>query len=428
VSLFARMIRPPDDVVPNPNDPASVPPATVGPPAAVPGDPHGVLVEGPASPGSTPPRILPSAWSGWPADWWPPAWNGHAQQLTDTAWACVDLNASVLSSMPPYLLGAAASTDTGWIANPNPDIYTSWEEFSKQLFWDYQLGEAFVIATAYYATGFPARFHVVPPWTVEAEITGAGTRRYRIGQVDVTADMLHIRYQSTVSDARGHGPLEAGAGRLLSAQVLQRYAQGFAAAGGVPTSILQHPEELTKDQAAALQAQWVQARVSRLGEPAVLTGGVTYQPVQVNPKDMALVELSQLTDSRIAVLLGVPPFLMGLPSGGDSMTYSNVTSLFDYHWRAGLRPKAQAVMAALSQWLLPRGTSVELNRDAYVQPEPLQRAQTAEILNRIRDPQGTPALSVDEIRAIERFSVAGATGLTPPPPVPYAPPQEVPQP
>ena len=70
---------------------------------------------------------------------------------------------------------------------------------------------------------------------------------------------------------------------------------------------------------------------------------------------MALVELSQLTQSRIAVLLGVPPFLVGLPSGGDSMTYSNVTALFDYHWRAGLRPKAQAVMSALSEWLLPRG-------------------------------------------------------------------------
>ena len=34
-------------------------------------------------------------------------------------------------------------------------------------------------------------------------------------------------------------------------------------------------------------------------------------------------------------------------------------------------------MAALSEWVLPRGTTVEVNRDAYVQPEPLERAQTA---------------------------------------------------
>jgi HK97 family phage portal protein len=410
VGLFERMIRPPDDVVPNANDPADVPPATVGPPAATPGDPHGVVIEGEAGQWQ-PPRIIPSAWSGWPADWWPPAWDGRAADLTDTAWACLDLNSSVLATMPPYLVGAADGTVASWLTNPNPDAYTSWEEFAKQLFWDYQLGEAFVMATAHYATGFPARFHVVPPWAVNVEIA-AGVRTYRIGGLDVTDDMLHIRYQSSVDQAHGHGPLEAGRARVIADRVLSRYAQQFAAAGGVPTSILTHPEELTAQQAAELQAQWVTARSSTLGEPAVLSGGVTYQAIQINPKDMALIELSQLTESRIAVLLGVPPFLMGLPSGGDSMTYSNVTSLFDYHWRAGLRPKAQAVMAALSEWLLPRGTVVEINRDAYVQPEPESRARTAQILNNIVGPEG-PALSVAEIRAAERFTAAGAVGMTP---------------
>lgn len=102
-------------------------------------------------------------------------------------------------------------------------------------------------------------------------------------------------------------------------------------------------------------------------------------------------------------MLGVPPFLVGLPSGGDSMTYSNVSSLFDYHWRAGLRPKAQSVMAALSEWALPRGTIVEVNRDAYIRPEPLVRAQTAQILNGIRDESGNPVLTVQEIRDAERI-------------------------
>jgi phage portal protein BeeE len=37
----------------------------------------------------------------------------------------------------------------------------------------------------------------------------------------------------------------------------------------------------------------------------------------MNPKDMALLELLTWNDSRIAVMLGVPPFLVGLPSGGD---------------------------------------------------------------------------------------------------------------
>jgi hypothetical protein len=33
-------------------------------------------------------------------------------------------------------------------------------------------------------------------------------------------------------------------------------------------------------------------------------------------------------------------------------------------------------MLALSGWLVPRGTGIEVNRDEYVKPGPLERAQT----------------------------------------------------
>jgi hypothetical protein len=92
-----------------------------------------------------------------------------------------------------------------------------------------------------------------------------------------------------------------------------------------------------------------------------------------------------------------------LATEGDRLTYKNINGLYDAHWRAGLRPMAQSVMAALSYWALPRGTTVEVNRDAYVQPDPLERAQTAQILNAIVDKQGNPVLTVEEIRTAERL-------------------------
>ena len=155
LGLRTRSIRP-EDVTPNPNDPASVPPATVGENVDVPGDPHGLVLEGEAGLDIPPPRIFASPWSGWP-DWLTPMWNGSRSPLADTAWMCIDLNSSVLSTMPPYLVNAAPTLSADWLRNPDPDLYTSWEEFAKQLFWDYHLGEAFVLATARYATGFPAR-------------------------------------------------------------------------------------------------------------------------------------------------------------------------------------------------------------------------------------------------------------------------------
>ena len=129
-----------------------------------------------------------------------------------------------------------------------------------------------MLATARYSTGWPARFHVVPPWTVDVDIAD-GLRRYSIGAGDVTdGDLLHIRYQSSVDDAHGHGPLEAGGARMTAAEVLTRYATNLAAGGGIPPSVLEHPDELAADQSADLKAQWVPARLSSIGEPAVLVG------------------------------------------------------------------------------------------------------------------------------------------------------------
>jgi HK97 family phage portal protein len=234
-----------------------------------------------------------------------------------------------------------------------------------------------------------------------------GARRYMIGSVEIPPrEMLHIRYQSTVDDAHGHGPLEAGGQFVAAAGVLARYATGLADAGGIPSSIITYPEGMDPGQAQELKDQWVAARRSSLGEPAVLSGGITWTPTQLNPKDMALLDLQQHNESRVAIMLGVPPFLVGLPSGGDSMTYSNVNAIFDFHWRAGLRPKADHVMSALSEWLLPRGTLIELNKDTYVQPEPLQRAQVYQILNSIQDADGNPVLSVQQIQQIERLTNA----------------------
>ena len=393
---------------PNDNDPASVPPATVGPPDYTPGDPNGVEIidEGPPPPRMGPPRSSP--WSGWPTEWQTPGW-GQLETLVDTAWSCLDLNASIIATMPPYATqGEGISAPPGWLPNPDPDLYTSWDEFAKQLWWDYQLGEAFVICTARYADGYPARFHVLEPWLVEVEMGSDGQRQYRIGSIDPGDDLLHIRYKSTAASAHGQGPLDAGASRMVAAGLLQRYASRVIASGGVPYYVIKHPRELTGTQITDLQTQWYESRMNALGMPAILSGGIEIEQLQLSPADMTLLELSQYNESRIAVLLGVPPFLVGLPSGGDSMTYSNVAALFDYHWRAGLRPKVSPVVHALSQWALPRGTDIEVNRDEYVRPGPLERAQVWDILTRIG------ALDATDVQHLERFAISGQSSPTKP--------------
>jgi HK97 family phage portal protein len=414
VRLDTRSLRPDDSTAPaadtdlsngTPGDPPTVgldvysePTAT--PPAIVLGD----SFDTPAPPWP-PSRIHPSPWDGWPSGWEMPLWGGRVDELTDVAWTALDLNAAVFASMPPYLVGASPTLPTEWMANPDPDQYTSWATFAHGLMWDFQTGEAFVICTARYANGWPARFHLAPPWTVSVDYGRDGLRDYSIGGLPIDrADMLHIRYKSTVGNARGMGPIDASGARLVASRVLLRYLTNFVQGGAVPSSVLEVEDDLTAKQATDLHDQWLIARMSKMGLPAILSGGATWKATQTDPLSSALAELAAYTDAKLAVALGVPPFLLGLPSGGDSMTYSNVSSIFDYHWRGGLRPKAQRLMLALSQWLVPRGTTLEVNRDEYVRPGPLERAQTWEIYLR------NGVVTVDEVREAERFGFASTTG------------------
>ena len=393
----------------------AVPNATVSVPDSVgpsfnPGDPNGVeVVDDGVLPEGRMAAFVPSPWDGLPSGW-APQFSGRLsaklEDLVDTAWAALDLNSSVLSSMPIYrtrnsqVLPAAT-----WMTNPDPDIYTGWPEFAKQLFWDYQLGEAFVLAMSRDATGWPYSFRVIPAWMVNVEFVG-GRREYRIGDLDVTDDMLHVRYRSTTDSARGVGPLDsssAGA-RLVAAGVLARYSSDIADGGFIPKFTLDTDQPLTPEQAEDVKEQWWQSRLQDRGtpwKPAVLGYGVKANPLQLSPQDMALMDLAKFTEARISNLLGVPGFLLGLP-GGDNMTYSNATSLFDFHDRRYLKTAATQVMTALSGWALPRGQAVELNRDEYSRPPLSERAEAYTKLAALG------ALSTEEIRTMERLVDAGA--------------------
>jgi HK97 family phage portal protein len=354
--------------------------------------------------------VLPSPWAGWPAEWAVPKWDfgSRFNELVDIAWNCLDLNASVISSFPVYRTrsGRVIEPDS-WMVNPDPEVYTSWHEFAKQLFWDYQLGEAFVMPMAFYTDGWPMRFRVIPPAVMHVEMRDA-RRVYRLGGpagTDVSGDILHIRYKSTTAAPHGVGPLESAGGRMLTAGVLAKYVREVASTGGIQHQTLETDQELSDDDAQDILNQWVTTRAQNLGYPPVLDNNVKLvDHKSVSPKDLAMLEITQFTEGRIANLLGVPPPLVGLPTG-DTFTYSNVSSWFDHHDRAGIRPKTTPVMSALSNWALPRGQAAELNRDEYSRPAFNERAEAWVKL------VDAGVVSADEVRAAERL-----TGPAPEPP------------
>jgi HK97 family phage portal protein len=389
-----------DGVVPNAN-PSPADPPTVGTPDYTPGDPDGVELQGDPVEARSFPALSPSPWSGWPAEWSTPAWdwNSRFNSLVDIAWTCVDRSATVLSAMPVYRTRDGRVMDPApWMQNPDPTIYSSWHEFAKQLFRDYLMGEAFVLPVASMG-GLPETFRVIPPWMIHVEMRGA-TRRYWLGGaagVDVTDDILHIRYDSTTDTPRGKGPLEMAGGRRITAGLIETYTRRVVGNGGIPVYTIETPDPLSEDEAQDLLNQWVASRQNNFGAPPVLDNGATLETHQgMTPKQMAMIEIAEFTEARIAVMLGVPPFIAGL-SGAQSMTYSNVSQVFDQHDRMSLRPMAAHVMGALSGWALPAGQRAELNRDEYSRPAFNERvAAYVQLLDK-------GVMSVEEVRAAERL-------------------------
>ena len=238
--------RSPDGITPNANPETSVSPTWN------PGDPDGLDISELTAPMEhrSLPAILPVPWDGWPAGWNTPNWDWGSRfnELIDVAWMCLDINSRVLSSMPVYRTrNGIVMPQTTWMTNPDPSIYSSWNEFAKQLFWDYQNGEAFVLPMTYTAAGWPDTFRVLPPWMVDVEMDNARRRYWLRGtRTNVTDEILHIRYKSTTDNPHGVGPLESAGGRMLTAGILAKYVREVVATGGVTLQTLESDQELER--------------------------------------------------------------------------------------------------------------------------------------------------------------------------------------
>lgn len=411
---------PRSDVTPNANEAiGSVGPnvPTAGDPSAQSGAEGGYGATHVLYPAWAPP-LQAQAWAGWPAEWAVPSTatgtiGGLPQVGTDIVWTCIDRNATAVADMPPYMTRGPDLVRVPippYIENPQPEVYSHWGEFVRQIWWSYQAaGEVFIMATSRYSdTDYPRTFLMVAPFLITPEIID-GQRRYFIGSEDVTRDVLHIRYASWPGDARGHGPLEAAGARLLAVRSLMRYGSDLAVNGGIPWAVLKHKYKLGATQANEMRAQWVQAAHDRAGAPAVLDLDTDLQVLQVSPKDMALSEMQQFAEARIAVLLGVPPYMVGLPSGGDSMTYNTQEGVYVDHWRRTLKPGSGYLMAALSHWLTPGPVSIRLNAASYIRPGDTDRAAYYDTMVRLG------VLTAADVARMEELPPPAAAAATQPP-------------
>jgi HK97 family phage portal protein len=400
-------------------DPANSSSGTVGPdtPPSTYGAAEPVVVDGDAIAAALPyaggPSLVPSPWAGWPSQW-QPAWTTGAGTMggtigsrVSTVFSCTALNANALGSMPVAITERGRPIDAdlyGWTENPDPRLYSGWGEFVVQAVLSLLTrGDLYVHATAWnFETLLPESFMVLDPDQVSCTFDEEGLRRYTIGGAEVYPwDLMHVRYLTAAGWPTGLSPLQGAAANLRAAGALENYGAELAEGRGIPWGVLTSEQRLTQRQTLEARRQYAEAAATRGGAPAVLGSGLKLDTLTISPRDMALLDLEVFHEQRIAAAFGVPPYLVGLEQPGG-FTYTNATSLFDFHWRGALRPLGRKITEALSAFALPRGRKVHVNAGDYVQPSLAERAASYKIMHE------RGVLSDDEWRALE-----GLPPLTP---------------
>jgi HK97 family phage portal protein len=179
----------------------------------------------------------------------------------------------------------------------------------------------------------------------------------RIGQEPLPGlrPVLHIGLFHPTNDHYGASPLEAAACAIDIHNAASAWNKALLDNAARPSGALVYTGgdgSLTRDQFERLKSELHdQFQGSRnAGRPLLLEGGLDWRPMALSPADMDFVASKNLAAREIALALGVPPMLLGIP--GDN-TYSNYQEANRTFWRQTVLPLVTRTFDAVAAWTAP---------------------------------------------------------------------------
>ncbi|MBL0371064.1 phage portal protein [Rhizobium sp. KVB221] len=188
------------------------------------------------------------------------------------------------------------------------------------------------------------------PETFEYRIGGRVRRYPALGEGSV----LHLKLFHPLDDHGGYPPLSAAVTALDLFNSASAWNRALIDNSARPSGALVYqPKEggnLSPDQYERLKAELTEgySGPARAGRPMLLEGGLDWKTMGLSPREMDFIEAKNGAARDIALALGVPPMLLGLP--GDN-TYANYAEANRAFWRLTILPLIGRTATALSAWL-----------------------------------------------------------------------------
>ncbi len=205
----------------------------------------------------------------------------------------------------------------------------------------------------------PDRMKVIPGidgWPEGYEYTACGRSvRFIDDAVEGVRPILHLKLFHPINDHYGMSPIEAAATAIDIHNTASGWNKALLDNSARPSGALVYAAsngQMTEEQFTRLKSEletnFQGARAA--GRPLLLEGGLDWKPLSLSPKDMDFIEAKNVAAREIALAIGVPPMLLGIP--GDN-TYSNYQEAQRTFWRQTVLPLVNRTARALSSWLAP---------------------------------------------------------------------------
>ncbi|WP_312620822.1 phage portal protein [Agrobacterium pusense] len=295
------------------------------------------------------------------------------------------------------------------LAKPNP--MQTWEEFSKAMVaWYLIAGEVFIVRLP--EKGPTKELHILNPSVMGVEkstmgnvpkayVYGSGEakKRYPVNIVDGTSQILHIKTFNPNDPWRGLSPLSPAARDVDIHNSGAKWNNALLENSARPSGVLEATgtvNETTVDQLRKWFKRSFQGGANA-GEIPLLTGGVKFTPLSLNPKDMDFQNSMSAAAKNMGLVYGVPLPLLTM----EAATFSNMDAAQERLWTDTVLPLLNVMIGKLSDFLTPlfyhgkENISLEYNADSV----PALEAKRERMFTRMKNAVGGGLLTPNEARA-----------------------------
>jgi HK97 family phage portal protein len=165
-------------------------------------------------------------------------------------------------------------------------------------------------------------------------------------------DVIHIKYPNPLNQYLGMSPLHAAQKRVQTEEFATEWQRDFFLNNARPDALIKNPQTtLTPDQKEDIREGWnkLYKGPGNSSKVAILEGGLDYQLISLNQKEMDFIESMKFTRDDILVAFAVPKPIVAIT---DDVNRANAETAMYIFLSETIKPEVHRIVENLNEQLI----------------------------------------------------------------------------